>query len=256
MKRYPITIALLFLVLTNVHAEEKFSLFKLNAREAQLPIIEVSHPNANATVILLPGGDSGTGQIVDGMPTSRNFLVRSRQFFHDQSLNVIVVFRASDKSSMYYDYRLSKEHANELKEIIAHAKSKYKKPVWLVGTSRGTVSAAAAAIELNQEDIAGIVLTASVTAGRAGAIGAQDIKKITIPTLIVHHKDDGCKVCVPSQAASLINRFTSAKVKKFVMIEGGSDPTGDPCGGQHWHGFINFEKETVKIISDWIKSPT
>jgi hypothetical protein len=39
------------------------------------------------------------------------------------------------------------------------------------------------------------------------------------------------------------------------MIEGGSNPEGDPCEGKHWHGFMNFEKETVKIITDWIKNP-
>jgi len=47
----------------------------------------------------------------------------------------------------------------------------------------------------------------------------------------------------------------SAPVKKFIMIEGGSDPQGEPCEAKHWHGFINYEKETVKRITDWIQNP-
>ena len=29
----------------------------------------------------------------------------------------------------------------------------------------------------------------------------------------------------------------------------------DVCAAKHWQGFINCEKETVKVITDWIKSP-
>jgi hypothetical protein len=44
-------------------------------------------------------------------------------------------------------------------------------------------------------------------------------------------------------------------VKKFILIEGDSDPQGDPCEAKHWHGFIHYEKETVKRITDWIQNP-
>jgi hypothetical protein len=50
--------------------------------------------------------------------------------------------------------------------------------------------------------------------------------------------------------------MTSAPVKKFIEVEGGSNPTGNPCGATHWHGYINYEPKTVKIITDWIKHPT
>jgi hypothetical protein len=61
---------------------------------------------------------------------------------------------------------------------------------------------------------------------------------------------------VPSEAAKVIDHLTSAPVKKFIEIEGGSNPTGDPCGASHWHGYINAEDETVKSITDWIKHPS
>jgi hypothetical protein len=44
-------------------------------------------------------------------------------------------------------------------------------------------------------------------------------------------------------------------VATLILLPGGSDPEGDPCSGKHGHGFINYEKETVKVIADWIKNP-
>jgi len=37
------------------------------------------------------------------------------------------------------------------------------------------------------------------------------------------------------------------------MVEGGSNPTDDYCKALHWHGFINYEQETTKMITDRIK---
>jgi len=90
----------------------------------------------------------------------------------------------------------------------------------LIGTSRGTVSAAAASIALGASAVSGLVLTSSVT-----------------------------------DAAKRIDLMTSAPVKKFIEVEGGSNPTGNPCGATHWHGYINYEPEMVKIITNWIKHP-
>lgn len=101
----------------------------------------------------------------------------------------------------------------------------------------------------------GLVLTSSVTSKKTGAIASQNIGSLKIPTLVVHHKYDACKICSPYEASLISSDLKSAPVKKFVMIEGGSNPEGDPCENKHWHGFINFEKETVKIITDWIKNP-
>jgi hypothetical protein len=103
--------------------------------------------------------------------------------------------------------------------------------------------------------VQGLVLTSSVTSGKAGAIASQNIGSITVPTLVVHHKNDACKVCVPSEASRIAADLTSAPTRKFVLIEGGFAPEGDPCEARHWHGFINYEKETVRIITDWIKNP-
>lgn len=237
------------------HAQEGMVQLDIGRGDARLPMYVMSHPNATATLILLPGGDASTGKIVDGKPGSSNFLSRTRDEFHAANFHVIVAYRASDLTGLDYGYRISKDHTGELAKVIAYAKQRFGKPVWLVGTSRGTVSGTATAIALGESEVQGLVLTSSVTSKKTGAIGGQSIGSLKIPVLVLHHKNDACKVCVPYEASRITSDLKSAPVKKFIMVECGSSPEGDPCEGKHWHGFVNYEKETAKIITDWIKNP-
>jgi hypothetical protein len=223
--------------------------------DARLPVYVMPHPQATATLILLPGGDAGTGKMVGGQPQRGNFLSRSRSEFFNAQFNVMVAYRPSDLNRLEYSYRVSKAHVAELDHVIAYAQEKFGKPVWLVGTSRGTVSGTAAAIALGESQVQGLVLTSSVTSKMTGAVGTQNVASLKIPVVMLHHKNDACHVCVPSEAERIIPEMKSAPVKKFIMIEGGSDPQGEPCEAKHWHGFINYEKETVKRITDWIQNP-
>jgi hypothetical protein len=43
----------------------------------------------------------------------------------------------------------------------------------------------------------------------------------------------------------ILKGLSNAPVKKLMMVDGGSDPTGDECDAQHWHGFIGMEREAV-----------
>ena len=142
----------------------------------------------------------------------------------------------------------------ELEKVVDFAAREFGKPVWLVGTSLGTVSGTAAAIALGPK-VAGLVLTASITHRVHGGVQNQGIGRIQVPVLVVHHLRDACWACVPDEARRMATGFRSATVSKFVMVEGGSNPQGDPCQAWHWHGFIGYEKETVKLITDWMLKP-
>lgn len=242
-----------------VHAQvatpEGWVQLDLGRGEARLPVFVMPHPQAVATLILLPGGDAGTGKIVAGQPQSGNFLSRSRHEFFNAHFNVMVVYRPNDLNRLEYSYRVSPAHVAEVTSALAYAQEKFAKPVWLVGTSRGTVSAVATAIALGETRVQGLVLTSSVTSKMTGAVGTQNIASLKMPVLLVHHQNDACNVCVPYEAERLVPQLKSAPVKKWILIEGGSDPQGEPCEAKHWHGFINYEKETVQRITDWIHHP-
>jgi hypothetical protein len=237
---------------------EKMDHLYIGRGDARLPIYVMTKPNTIATVILLPGNVASFGQIVHGKPTSIDFLSRSRDYFFNEDFNVIIVYRASDINSLNfaYNYRLT-NHVDEVARVVEFANQKFKKPVWLIGASRGTISGVSTSIALDNKKVKGLVLTSTVTSQDIGnsAILAQPINKIKIPVLMVHHSTDTCRFCNPIEASNIISNFTSSPIKKFMLINGGSDPSGDPCWPLHWHGFINYEKETVKLISDWIKNP-
>jgi hypothetical protein len=260
-KFYRITLVVLGYCLSTglVQAQERMAQIMIDRGNSQLsafvPVLVMANSQALATVVLLPGGDAGTGKMIAGKPSSGNFLSRSREFFYEAGFNVVVAYRPSDLSNLEYDYRTSKAHIAEIEKVLAFAKQEFGKPVWLVGTSRGSVSATATAIALGSSQVQGLVLTSSVTSKKDGAIGSQAIATLQMPTLVVHHKNDACHICVPAEAAKIVDSLTAAPMKRFVMIEGGANPQGETCAAKHWHGFINFEKETVNVITSWIKNP-
>ena len=214
----------------------------------------MQNPTPKATVVLLPGGE-GDILLKNNVPTSNNFLVRSRDYFVVHGFNVAVLNRPSDHE-LGELFRVSNEHIEDLRKAVEYLKNYAGLPVWLVGTSKGTVSATAAAIAFGNEELAGIVLTSSITEhDKVGAVPYQKLAVIRIPVLVLHHRYDECKNCKPSDASLIFRKLTNAPIKKLVMVKGGKNPIGDPCGSLHWHGYIGMEREAVDIISDWIANP-
>jgi pimeloyl-ACP methyl ester carboxylesterase len=190
-----------------------------------------------------------------GVPTSGNFLVRSRDIFATNGFNVAVIGKPTDRDELDYGFRASAQHIEDLRTIVAYLKQDAGLPVWLVGTSRGTVSATAAAIAFGNDELAGIVLTSSVTGRKTGAVPTQKLGEIRIPVLVMHHKKDACTVCRPHEVPLIMDGLKNAPVKKQIIVDGGADPRGDPCEAFHWHGYVGMEQEAANLISDWIKHP-
>ena len=92
-------------------------------------------------------------------------LVRTRDDFAAHGFAVAVVDAPSDRKErkgMRGGFRNSAEHVTDIDAVTAHLKKTVRVPVWLIGTSRGTESAAYVAIHA-KEKIAGVVLTSSMT---------------------------------------------------------------------------------------------
>jgi len=210
--------------------------------------------NAQATVLLFPGGVGGMGY-KNGRPESGNFLVRTRYYFAAEGFNVAILGNPSDKRALDWDWRTSTEHATDVKNIIADIRTRKDTPVWIVGTSAGTVSVAAIGINL-PDQLAGIVLTSSVTSFRVpGAVPRQNLEDIRVPVLVYHHQHDACVITPARETTWIMSKLKNASVKKLLVVTGGENPTGDPCDAFHWHGFIGMEARAVKDIADWIKNP-
>jgi hypothetical protein len=104
-----------------------------------------------ASVILLSGGEGVVFLSRYGPRwTHGNFLVRSRDLFAGEGLLVAVLDVPSDRGSGYGKFRVSKEHARDVAAVIAGLRTLAPVPVWFVGTSKGTVSAAFVAGRLRE----------------------------------------------------------------------------------------------------------
>lgn len=230
-------------------------LVKIETRPGvSLSFYYMKREGAKASVLLLTGGGGGIG-LKDGVPTSNNFLVRSRELFAANGFNVVVVWKPSDKDELDGSFRTSPEHIEDLRRVIAFVKNDAGAPAWVVGTSMGTISAAALATVAGKEDVSGIVLTSSVTRKKIGALPQQKLELIRQPVLVVHHQSDECKICVPGDVPQIIRQLKNAPIKKEVYVSGGANPRGDPCQAMHWHGYIGMEREVVDLISAWIRNP-
>jgi pimeloyl-ACP methyl ester carboxylesterase len=210
--------------------------------------------SAKATVLLFSGGSGGIG-MREGRPQSRNFLIRSGEFFRRQGLNVAMLGNPSDKRQLDDVWRTSETHRADVVQVLADLRQRGAQAVWLVGTSRGTVSVAALGIAL-QDQLAGLVLTASMASYSApAAVPQQAIDQIRLPVLVYHHKNDACRVTLARDTEWILRGLKNAPIKKRWIVEGGGDPEGDPCEALHWHGFIGVEEQSVKDIAGWIAQP-
>jgi predicted alpha/beta-hydrolase family hydrolase len=243
----------LFLTTTLTHAEGH--LLKIPTRpDITTTLFWEPHEGAKTTVFLFPGGGGGFGKVEDGRPTSRNFLVRTVPEFLANGFNVAIFGKPSDTDKLDYPDRISEAHIADIRAALDFVKKQNAAPIWLIGTSRGTISATAAAINIHDPGIAGLVLTSSVVSDRkVGAVPTQDLAAIKMPVLVMHHTNDACNVCSPSGVPAIMSGLKNAPVKKEIMVSGGGNPTGNPCEALHWHGFIGMEKEAVDTISEWIK---
>lgn len=255
---FPRWLAALLLAASCVASHAQGSLLKLPTRPGiSTNVWWEPVDGARATVLLFPGGGGGFGRVDGGQPSSQNFLVRSLQFFRSAGLNVAIFGKPGDMPELDVAERTGAAHLADVSAVVDELRRRSPLPLWLVGTSRGTVSATAAAIGLSPGRIAGVVLSSSlVNLDRPGALMQQDLAALVLPVLLVHHAKDACVLCRPADVPYLLRSLKNTPLKKLLMLDGGTDPRGPVCDALHWHGFIGIEKETVDAIAAWIAAPS
>lgn len=259
-------LAILLLVLPHVFSPVTFG--QVSEKVVDIPtrpgvtqrFIYLAPENPKASVILFAGGHGGL-QVGDNGGFrwgDRNFLVRTRQLFADSGLAVVVIDAPSDRQSTPFlsGFRQTPEHVADVKAVIAWLKKQTKIPVWLIGTSRGTQSAAFVATQLAALDGGpdGLILTSTIlTDDKGRPVPEMPLEKITIPVLVVHHEQDGCKHCAYSEIPRLMNKLSATPAKDLATFKGGNN-RGDPCEALAYHGFNGLEEDVVERIVTWIQN--
>ena len=212
-------------------------------------------PDAKAAVILFAGGH-GALNIDDrgGFGWGGgNFLVRTREQFAQQGLVVAVIDKPSDVPNLN-QRRQTPEHVEDVRAVMAWLRAQTKLPVWLIGTSRGTQSAAwvATALADAPDRPDGLVLTATILSDkRERAVPEMALEHLNIPVLVVHHENDGCVHCRYGDIPQLMDKLINAPRKALFAVQGGIS-RGDPCDAWAYHGFNGVEKDVVERITGWI----
>ena len=219
--------------------------------------------NLQAAAILFPGS-GGTIQLrtENGQPKFNrgNFLVRSRAEFVKRGVSAAIVDAPSDQQGgwgMGDEFRLGDAHFTDISAVVGDLARRFPGvPFFLIGTSRGSISAAALGARFDRR-IAGVVLTSSMfrAAGRKSkepgpGLSGFDFASIKLPTLIVHHVGDQCEATPYSDAARLSEKFP------LITVFGGASPQSGPCDAFSQHGYLGKESETVEEIVNWmLKKP-
>lgn len=219
-------------------------------------------PDAVGMLLLFTGGDGMLGMNTDqkqfGINRAENFLVRSRHLFASFGFHIAVIDAATDFISCpsgLDNLRLSNEHLSDIKAVIDDLRTRFPGlPIWVIGTSTGSISAAQAAAELPHGSGGpdGLVLTSSVTNlgsdPNIKTVLSVDLEAITVPTIIVSHKQDTCESTPPGDTKAIGKRLTSAQAVKTQSFSGGFTPLSVECEALSYHGYFGIEPTVVKGI--------
>jgi hypothetical protein len=224
------------------------------------PPVRLDRParSARASVVLMTGGDGllsldATGTIIN---STGNFLIRSADLFLRYGLNVMMAdAKPAHSGGLTAGIRLSATHAAELQGFINAALNRWGKPVWVVGTSNGSISTVTAGGFLPAlAGLSGVVLTSPVTNLTPATLPTFNLyaSRIVVPTLVVWHQDDHCSFSPPAGAAALLAAIPSAH-KASRTFERGHSVATDPCGAFSEHGYAGIEDKVVKDIAQFIR---
>jgi hypothetical protein len=260
--RVALFVSLLFAFAAPADAQGARLVSVTTPRGAKQAFILIKPQKPVASVILFAGGHGALGlQSATSMKWgAKNFLVRSRDLFANRDLMVAVVDAPSDQSKgMNAIFRMAGAHAGDIDAVAAFLKKEASVPVWLVGTSMGTFSAAGGAIGAKNVD--GLILTSSITRSQphwkiAGShkhgIASMPLQKVSVPTLIVAHQNDGCNITPAGDVPMLRKALANAKPIDAVLLSGGDPPQSDPCEAMSQHGFLGIEKQAVDAVAKFI----
>lgn len=229
----------------------------------QRAIITKPDRPTETALLFFRGGYSNSAQIRSVFDKQRNLLTFMRvnqRLFQEEGIALVIVAcptdqwsalgRSPNPYSCYDSYRSSKEHADDVRSIIAKLRQEHGLlNIYLMGHSAGTVSSRWLAKNLGNE-IAGSIHSAAVNQANPDSYGGSLIgfryATITTPTLHVHNEGDAC----PSTPYSTVKEYAG---ENLVTVRGGV-AEGDPCLGEHLHSYQGREELVVKSIISWIKT--
>jgi hypothetical protein len=277
--------------------------------EVQVTVPYMKHEpagNVKAIAVLLAGGNGeahltpdpciNNNPPCDPVPLTHsggNFLVRSAQLFAERGFRALTIDQPSPLPSgdtcggtgeCYDVYRVSQRHALDIAAVV-RKENPGRKPVFLVGTSRGTESAVAQHVLGVGSMLSSPVTLAPVTPATVPPTaeipnpcdanhkpyvddcyyGQLKATSVTVPVQILMHEEDPsttvCYVATVQDAKNLrddlktngnnglgVDTFFHQETGGFEVVDPNTGLVVDACGAESFHGFLGIESEAVHRI--------
>lgn len=205
---------------------------------------------AHAAVMLV--GGTGDFEEVKG-----NFLLRIRDRLTAAGLLLAFPDVPSDrKARALTDFRSDPRHAEDVRAVVAHLRRRADAPVFLIGTSRGTISAANAAARLGPDLVAGAILSSTLT-GRVRQnpenVFDAPLGQVRVPVLLLHHSDDRCHVTPARHVGNVRDALARSPRAEVRMLSGGwPAKASDECAALANHGFYGLYDQAVAAMVGWL----
>ena len=209
--------------------------------------------NPRAILFMFAGGDgtvsfNAVGQIVH---LNGNFLMRTENLWLAQGFG----FATLGATASLNGRRHGAAYVDTIARAIDLVHTRAQAPVWLVGTSMGSIAAANGAAHLPGR-VAGVVLTSSVAGANRAAgetVFDSDLGAIAVPALVIANRGDTCPVAAPGFAPQILAALARSPKKEVVYVES-RQLQSDPCEAYSPHGYLGIEAEVVQRIADWIRA--
>ncbi|WP_315830815.1 alpha/beta hydrolase [Bradyrhizobium prioriisuperbiae] len=210
-----------------------------------------AHPRA--TVVMLPGGAGDVGLDDDGdLRHGHNFVVRTRALWVARGYAVVIP-DTIDRTNLR-GLRSSPQYAALVGDLARFAAVQAKAPVFLLGTSQGSIAAMNGAAHAPAGLIAGVILTESVSrmGGSHETVFSASPEAVRVPALVVANRDDRCDVARPEDAPRIAAAMTASPKVDVLYVSGGIDRSRRDCGSLTPHGYYGIEAEVIDGIGRWI----
>lgn len=264
MMRHAVLVLASLLLLPSARAAPAEQVVEVPSRAGQsIRALVLTPAKPIGSVILLAGGHGNLSLGKDGKFGwgAANQVVRTRAAYAAAGFLTLVPDIATDHkkgNGAVADYRWSAEHAADLGAVVSHARA-IAPPVYLVGTSRAALSVTNAAVRLTGAARPDAIVVTSGMLVRiddthpSAEIKVGRLERITQPTLIVYHEQDGCPY-TPASSGSRVKALLTGTARADVkLLSGGSAGTGDPCQAQSHHGFLGQDAAVVGLVTGWLK---
>jgi pimeloyl-ACP methyl ester carboxylesterase len=221
-------------------------------------------PQANATLVFIPGGEGRRGVKPEwtashGYFSSYHFNVMLRSLSDHTvtsgQFNIVIFDSPMDlpTANHWSAARQSTDHLSRVEDVVRHYKEKFGKLVWLMGHSMGSISITEIYKRLQDKKAESLVAGLILSGGENGT--SFNYETTRLPVLVLHHENDECVGNTPGHAKKVFARLREAgnTAAELVLINSGtrSPDNNNPCRSGY-HMYYGAVPDVAKVLDQFM----